>query len=209
MRRVLLSASGWGLLVVTLGLAGCGGGAVPAPTAYKVWQAKDSTFAIKYPEDWKAEGGGKHGVQWAEFSKGNAKITINCSTISSVTADIAGSAGRLAGVGNPLSEIDQEAADDVAPVAAAHEFYLNGVQQEIKGYKESDAVTIRSAIGDTRKSEFTARQGIGTKLHGYRATALTTNKGVHILCQCTEANWKTLQPAFDEILVSLAYGGMP
>ena len=209
MLRVVLQALCVGFIVATLTATGCGGGNVAAPTTYKVWQAKDGTFSIKYPEDWKAEGGGKHGVQWAEFSKGNAKITIDCSTMTSLIGDITGSVGRATGLDGPLSEIDQEAADELAPVAAAHNFYLKKVQEDIPGYQEQAAFTIRAGIGDARKSEFTARQGIGTKLHGYRATALTTNKGVHILCHCTEANWKTLQPAFDEIILSLGYGGMP
>jgi hypothetical protein len=64
-------------------------------------------------------------------------------------------------------------------------------------------------LGDGRKSEFVARSGFTTRLRGYRATTMTTNKGVHILCQCTDGNWKTLQPAFDKILESMNIGSPP
>ncbi len=188
--------------------AGCGG-KVPAPTSYKTWQATDGTFSIQYPEGWKAQGGGKHGVQWAEFSSGSAKIRIDVSTQSSLISDISSSMNTVAGINDPFSETPEDIKEAMAPVAAAHDFYQKAFPVALSGYKEQKPIAFSTRLGDCRKSEFTARSGSARKLRGYRATGLTTNKGVHILCQCTDANWKSLQPAYDQILASLAYGGAP
>ena len=191
-----------------LTLAGCGG-KVPPPTSYKTWQATDGTFSIQYPEGWKAQGGGKQGFQWAEFSYGSARININVSTTTSLLSDIAGSANTAIGLDEPLTDADPEMIEEMAPVAVAHAAYQKLNPVELSSYKEQEPVAFQAPLGDCRKSEFTARSGAARKLRGYRATALTRDKGVHILCQCTDANWKTLQPAYDHVLSSIAYGGGP
>jgi hypothetical protein len=195
-------------MVVSTVLAGCGGN-VPAPKNYTTWNATDGTFSVQYPEGWTASGGGKHGVQWAEFSKGSAKIRIDVSTQSSLIGDIAGSIGTAAGINDPFSGVSEEVAQEMAPVAAAHGFYQKSFPVDLSGYKEKEPVVYQCGLGDSRKSEFVARSGFTTRLRGYRATALTNNKGVHILCQCTDGNWKTLQPAFDTILESMKLGSPP
>src|SRR5262245_51457164 len=86
----------WLIGLVASVLAGCGE-SVQKPTAYKKWNAKDGLFAVEYPEGWKADGGGKQGIQWAEFSKGGCYITIDSNISGSAFADIAGSAA--AGLG--------------------------------------------------------------------------------------------------------------
>lgn len=196
------------LTATILTLAGCGG-KVPAPTSYKTWQATDGTFSIQYPEGWKAQGGGKHGIQWAEFSYGSAKIRIDVSTQSSLISDISRSQNTMLGLDQPLAEVDPEMLEEMAPVSAAHAYYQKAFPVPLSGYKEQEPVAFEAPLGDCRKSEFTARSGAARKLRGYRATALTRDKGVHILCQCTDANWKTLQPAYDHILASIAYSGGP
>jgi hypothetical protein len=195
-------------IVVSLVVSGCGG-KVPAPTSYATWNATDGTFSVQYPEGWTAKGGGKHGVQWAEFSQGSARIRIDVSTETSLIGDIAGSIGTAAGINDPFSGVSDEVAETLAPVAAAHEHYQKAFPVDLAGYKEQEPVAYRSGLGDCRKSEFVARSGLTTRLRGYRATGLTTNKGVHVLCQCTDGNWKTLQPAFDKILESMQLGSPP
>lgn len=195
-------------IVVNLILVGCGGN-VPAPKNYSTWNATDGTFSIQYPEGWTAKGGGKQGVQWAEFSQGSAKIRIDVSTQSSLIGDIAGSIGTATGINDPFSGVSQEVAEEMAPVAAAHKFYQKSFPVELAGYKEMEPVVYQCGLGDGRKSEFVARSGFTTRLRGYRATTMTTNKGVHILCQCTDGNWKSLQPAFDKVLESMQLGSPP
>jgi hypothetical protein len=196
-------------IAVLVSLAGCGGGKVPAPTSYKIWKATDGTFTIEYPEGWEAKGGGKHGVQWAEFTRGSAKIRIDLSLTSSLIGDITGSVNTALGLNEPLTDADPEMLEEMAPVAAAHQYYQERYPVELPGYKEQEPIAYHAPLGDCRKSQFTARSGVAGKLRGYRATVMTRDKGVHILCQCTDANWKTLQPAFDRILDSIAYGAGP
>jgi hypothetical protein len=208
MKRGCICLAWVAAVVVSLVVAGCGG-KVPAPTSYTTWNATDGTFSIQYPEGWTAKGGGKNGVQWAEFSQGSAKIRIDVSTVSSLFADISRSIGTAAGINDPFSGVSDEVAEKLAPVAAAHASYQKNSPVDLAGYKEQEPVAYRSGLGDCRKSEFVARSGLTTRLRGYRATGLTANKGVHVLCQCTDGNWKTLQPAFDKILESMQLGSPP
>ena len=188
--------------------AGCGPGAVKAPTTYKTWNAKDGSFAIQYPADWKADGGGQHGIQWAEFSKGSAKVSVKVNLTSSLVGDIAGNAGQLGGIDG--AEIDPKLQEELAPVAAAHKVSAELFVDEIPKLKEQEPVAFQSGLGDSRKSEFTAASGgVGSQVRGYRATALTSEKGVHVLARCPDAHWKTLQTAFDQMLTSLTLGTPP
>jgi hypothetical protein len=67
---------------------GCGA-PVKVPTSYAKWEpASDANFAIDYPEGWLADGGGKHGVQWAEFKKSGCLIKCSTDQSSSLLGDI-------------------------------------------------------------------------------------------------------------------------
>lgn len=68
---------------------------------------------------------------------------------------------------------------------------------------------VNSALGEGRCSEWSGDAGVwgGGKMHGYRATLLSGERRVTIVCRCPESNWKILQPAFDKVLGSLAPGG--
>lgn len=195
-------------LMCVVAAGGCSS-SVAAPTNYKTWNATDGTFALEYPEDWDASGGGKNGVQWAEFKQGSARISIRVSLVSSLLGDIAQSAGTMAGANDPFSEIDPELAKEMAPVSAAHENGKDMFTKEFSRYKEQDSVAYESGFGDSRKSEFTARSGLSGKLRGYRATVLGRDRGVHICCWCKDSNWQALQPAFDQILAGMRQGTPP
>jgi hypothetical protein len=188
-----------GTLALGLGLAmfaGCDGG-LTTPTAFETWNAKDGTFAIEYPADWKADGGGKQGIQWAEFNKGSNVITVDTSMTTSLIGDISG-AGRV-----DTEEIPEE----LAPAAKTHEFMKDmAVGDKFSNYKEQDAIKIMPPVGEGRKSVFTASKGLGQKVKGYRATIPQSDKGLIIFCYGPEKNWDKLQPAFDRILDSVQRG---
>jgi len=38
----------------------------------------------------------------------------------------------------------------------------------------------------------------------FRATVLSRDKRVRIVCQCPEAEWQTLKPVFDKVIESVA-----
>lgn len=180
---------------------GCGG-KIPAPKSYKRWNAKDGSFSVDYPAEWQADGGGKQGIQWAEFTSGNAQIRINLDVSSSLVGDIAGGQAAAAG----LEGADEETKLELAPVSAAHRFNMEASTQDMEGYKEEKAAAFNSQLGDGRKSVFKSKGSFGSAMRGYRATALTNNRGLRIICICPAKNWETLQPAFDKILASLGPG---
>jgi hypothetical protein len=199
-------------LVVVVGLALLGTLAgctepVKAPTAYKKWNAKDGTFACEYPEDWKADGGGSHGVQWAEFKKGPCVISVDTNVSGSVVADIAGSTdpGSLGGEEEP---IDPKIAEQNAPAAAAHDWIKNSDQtrfEKFKGYKEEEPVKITPPVGEGRKSLFTATTG-GRKVKGYRITIPTNKKAIIVFAYGPEKDWSKLQGAYDKIFDGMEQG---
>lgn len=194
------------LVLILAGIAvGCAE-PVAAPKSYAKWTPNDSVFHIEYPEGWNAEGNAKDGRQWAEFSKGNCMITCQTDVSSSLIGDIAESAMSIGGVGGEVEAIDPKLAEELAPVAQVHDLKMKEPPPEFKNYKEEDAQTFRSQLGDGRKSEFKASVGLGRKVKGYRVTALTNDRGITIFCYCPEKDWKKMQPAFDHVLESLSLG---
>jgi hypothetical protein len=184
------------MLLGLLVLAGCSE-PVTTPTAYKTWNAKDGTFAIDYPEDWKADGGGKQGIQWAEFSKGSCVITVDTSLKTSLIGDISSS-------GNAGAE---EVPEELEPAAAAHEFMKDeAVGDKFSGYKEEAPIKFASGIGDGRKSVFTGAKGLSGKVKGYRVTIPQSDKGLIIFAYCPAKHWDKLQPAYDKILEGIERG---
>jgi hypothetical protein len=203
-RHIILFISVAMLLAATIG--GCGSSKIAAPASYNRWNAKDGTFSIDYPADWNADGGGKQGIQWAKFTQGNAQIRVNVDVSSSLVGDIAGAGIQQSGLGEKLEGAE---AIDLAPVAAAHQFNMESSTQDMKGYKEGDAIPFQSKLGDGRKSPFSCDGSLGKKMRGYRATTLSHDKGIKIICICPANNWETLRPAYDKILESLAMGEGP
>jgi hypothetical protein len=208
---MLGSSRAWPVLgasVVLALLAGCGE-SITAPTAYKQWNAKDGTFAMEYPEGWNADGGGKSGLQWAEFKKGSCVVTVDTNTSGSLVGDIAGSA--TAGFGTDGEQVDPKVAEELAPVAASHKFLKDTfagakIEEQFSNYKEEEPVAFKSSLGDGRKSAFTASKGMGQKVKGYRATVLSNDKSIIVFASCPQQHWAKLQPAYDKMLDSLALG---
>jgi hypothetical protein len=148
---VAMCLAGFGLA----SLAGCGGGNVPAPTAYKQYDNKDSEWNCEYPADWNVKGGGKKN-HYGTFTKGSAKIKVSTDLTGSLFGDMAAAAG--AGK-NPLELTEKD-----APVHKVHIDPRNvkEMQDEFSDYKEiGDVIVYRCTLGDARKSEFTAAGGWG------------------------------------------------
>jgi hypothetical protein len=197
------------LVVVGLALLGTLAGCtepVKAPTAYKKWNAKDGLFACEYPEDWKADGGGNHGVQWAEFKKGPCVISIDSNISGSAIAQ--GAEAFDPGTGGEEGPIDPKQAEKMAPAAAAHDWIKNSDQtrfEKFKGYKEEEPVKITPPVGEGRKSLFTASTG-GKKVKGYRITIPTNKKAIIVFAYGPEKDWSKLQGAYDKIFDGMELG---
>ena len=191
--------------------AGCGE-PVKVPTSYAKWEPQgdankggEPVYYIDYPEGWKADGGGgKAGLQWAEFKKGGCLIKCSTDQSSSLIGDIAGSTNTMLGGDSPLSKEEQE---KLAPAARAHTWNKDKGKDEYSGYKEDKEPTaFQSGMGDARQSVFTGTL-TGRKVKGYRATFLGHDRGVTVFCHCPEKDFTKMQPAFDKVLESVRRGG--
>src|SRR5262245_2964891 len=106
------------IATATISWIGCSQQATPVPTAYQKWTPNEAYFHMQYPEGWTAEGGGKQGLQWAEFSKGSCKISASTDVASSLVGDIVSGGGQF---GGGIASFDQATTEKLAPVARVHE----------------------------------------------------------------------------------------
>lgn len=186
-----------GLLIVRI-MAGCLLAAgcsepVSAPKEYKDFSSKDGVFSCKYPAGWEVEGGGGTRSEYSmtKFTKGEAEIRIESDLAGSLFADIARAADA------PFGSTE-------TPVARVHEMKKKAMSDEFNDYTEREAKSFKSqALGEGRKAIFIAKGSLGGKIYGYRATLLTHDKRLTVVCQCPATNWKTLRPAFDKVIASI------
>jgi hypothetical protein len=180
------------LLTILGFLSGCaGGGPVPAPTAYTRFDSKDRQYMVEYPEGWQiTAAGGNSLLSRSAFEMGSAKIAI--------TADQAGS--LMAGPARPPEPGEEP------PVARMHEMSKDKLTDEIPGVEEQAAQPVKSVVGEGRVSEFSAVGSLGRKIKGYRATFLTRDRRLVVICQCSESDWENLKPAFMKVIQSIAPG---
>lgn len=177
---------------------GCGSGPAAAPTTFSDYNSSGGTFACKYPDGWKAEGGGKRGLEWAKFVSGSTEIRVDAGAAASLMGDIAKNLGKME---------DDSPAPELTPVYAVHTSRKEEAEKNFSGYKEVGKIELFEApLGPACRNEFTSATSFGTALHGYRATLLGNDKGVYVSCICPETDWDTLEPAFDTILKSLHRG---
>jgi hypothetical protein len=187
-----------GLLIGLLGLPGCGG-AVPAPKSFVAYNSPDGKFACDYPQGWETEGGTAKSdspYSYVKFSSGNAEIRVDADFAGSLFGDIA-KAG--AGIGG---------ADAEAPVARVHPMAVRHMKEEFSNYQEREAKAFKSkGLGEGRRSIFIADGSFGGKIYGYRATLLSGDRRVSVVCQCPATNWTQLKQAFETVTESLRYAG--
>lgn len=190
----------WAVCVLfgLLGVPGCGG-AVPAPTAFVSYNSPDGRFACDYPKGWEATGSGDKTdapYSWAKFTMGNAEIKVDADVAGSLFGDIAKASGAIAG-------------DDAeAPAAKVHPLGVRHMKEEYNNYQEREAIAFRSkGIGEGRRSIFIADQTLGGKTFGYRATLLSNDRRITVVCSCPATNWKALKLAFEKVIESLRMPG--
>jgi hypothetical protein len=192
MRPVQQLFSFFSLGLVSVLLAGCGGGPVPAPTAFKPFDWKDGGWGCEVPEGWEASASGKKNSS-AKITKGSAKISLRTDVSGSLMAEMGSGGYNKQG---PPSDEDY-------PVHKAHVMGLEQASSEYSDYKEEKPTKFNNAIGgEGRKSEFTASGGFSGPIKGYRATFLSRDRRFTVFCTCNESDWETLKPAFDKVLES-------
>ena len=177
---------------VCLASWGCSSGPVAAPTSYTQFESKDKQVKFEYPTGLEVTASGGQGLlSHSIFQMGPAKIDVAC--------DVAGS--LIAGPASPRNDPNIE-----PPVVRIHELGLKNVQEDMSGYEEQQAQPIQTKVGEGRVSEFTAAGSIGGKIRGFRATALTRDRRVTVICTCPVRDWETLKPAFTQVISSLTQG---
>ena len=187
------------LLLVGL-FAGCGT-TIPVPKSYAQLHAKDGTFCVDYPEGWTAEKGGRPdgSIQWAKAYFGNAKARVDATFEDSVIGDIVSMGGGSAILGG------EEPYDEESPQAVIHARHIKTYEETLPGYRERNPTAIRVSLGDAIRTEFVCRPGM-VKMHGYRATVLTSKRSVTFLAYGPDSQWDTLEPIFDKMMRSLKRG---
>jgi hypothetical protein len=179
-----------------LSAPGCGG-SVPAPTAFKEYGSPSGRFACEYPEGWEATGAGKPDSpnSWAKFTKGSAEIQVEADLAGSLYADMARAGGGMTGE-NPEP-----------PVAKIHPMALRQMKEDYSNYDEREAKTVQSkGLGEGRRSTFTATQSLGGKIYGYRATFISGDRRITVICKSPATNWQALKPAFERVIGSIRSG---
>jgi hypothetical protein len=193
----LLRVMGLALLVLGLGvILGCEGN-VPAPTAFARYHSADGRFSCDYPQGWEVEkGAGKPDApySYAKFRAGGAEIQVSADFAGSLFGDIAKAGAAMSG-------------DAEAPVARVHPQGVRQMKDDYSNYQEKEAKAFQSkGMGEGRRSMFTADQTFGGKTFGYRATLLTGDRRITIVCTCPSGNWEALKPAFEKVISSLGLG---
>ncbi len=179
---------------------------VSVPTAYTTFNASDGAFSIQQPVGWDSSGSASGAIDsGALFKSGAAKIDV--------TADLAGSLmGDMAQAqNNQMENLGSAAGVNLPPppppVEKVHMMGKQAMEDKYKDYNEGDMKPFVTKIGAGRVSEFTADGGMFLgKLHGYRATVLSNERRITIITLCPEANWAALQPAFQQIILSIDRG---
>ena len=168
------------------------------PSSYETYNAGDGSFQILCPKEWTSEGSGKGGYYFAKFTSGGAEISVETNIVGSLLGDIAKSGIMVPG----MATMNQK---EIPPVVAVHEQERAGFEDDLS-VKEQAATDLKTTLGEARRSEFTGKKTFGGALHGYRITIVTSQNRVRVVCYCSEAEWKKLQPVFEKVIASVAPG---
>jgi hypothetical protein len=169
---------------------------VAVPTSFDTYDVPEG-FHCEYPADWKARHEGvKDHYDWT-CKRGAASVHISQGMVGSLLGDIAGALGG------------QDNNPEHSPVARVHEVKRRVIADEFQNYQEEPAQTVNTHFGQARRSAFTASGTFGRKIRGYRATALALQTQFDVVCQCPEADWENLQPAFARVIESLGPSAGP
>lgn len=188
------------LSCLALFAVGCGGGApVVIPKTYTEYNCPDGSFAVLYPDGWTVEANQGPTSAWAKFTSGSALIRVRSDPQASLMDDAGG--GRTADRNAPVPEL--------APVHGIHEMALDGAPDDYGSYQETPAgiQELDCKLGPARFSEFTGTAGYGGgAVHGLRATAIGSKRGVHVVCVCGEADWPKLKRVYNRVIKSVKRG---
>ena len=170
---------------------------VAAPTSYKTYTSRDSSFSCDQPAGWKMSETGMQGgsIATVSFEQGAARARVVSDAAGSLLSESLNS-------GNANLPPEQQK----PAVEKLHEMDKPQVANDLPGYAEGPAQKAALTGGDARISEWTANSGSGGRLHGYRVTMLNKEREITVICLSPERNWAILQPAFQRMINSVTPG---
>jgi hypothetical protein len=200
-------------LLLSLFLLGCTPESVKAPASFSDFTSPDKTFAGKGPDGWKKDEAGVQGGMQSSvtFEQGTAQMSVTANFQESLMSDI--SKANNAQIDNAMgalpNSMQSQLPRSVPPVEKLHVMNKSKLEGRYTNYDEKPMQILNSSLGEGRISEFTGERADGFmhyKVHGYRATMLSGERGITAVCRCTEEDWKALSPGFAKFLQSLALG---
>jgi hypothetical protein len=196
----LIGLTGVGFAVVKM-VAGAGGPAKPVEKQWGTFHHELGNFKIEHPTDWKVSSkGGTGGIlPWALFEGDDASVRVRADQNGSSIGTIAQAGSNL---GFSVPGVDQEEApDELDPVAAVHEFQVNDVKGDYNDYEETPPETITTPFGEGRLSVFTASSGF-SKYKGLRCTFLASDFQYNIICKISSGQFDKFEPVFRRMVMS-------
>jgi hypothetical protein len=180
------------MLAGLLSIPGCGG-EVPAPKSFVDVLDPGGQFACEVPKGWEVDKGGKADSpnSFVKSTQGNAEIKVVADFAGSLFGDMAKTSGSALG------------GDEEPPVARVHPMGVRQMKEDFSDYEERDPKPVTSKLGEGRRSTFIASGSVGGKTYGYRATYLSGDRRISVVCTCPATNWKSLKPAFERVIASL------
>ncbi|MDR3707854.1 MAG: hypothetical protein P4L33_06120 [Capsulimonadaceae bacterium] len=183
------------VLAAFAALAGCSHPKAVVPATFGKYTASDSAFSCDAPAGWAADSSSSGGVEsGVAYTSGDAKISVNSDQAGSFMSDALSSPGSILQSSSPLPA-------SAPPVEKLHAMTGNKFAQDLEGYKEVTTTSQMLSYGDSRITEYTAKD-----VHGYRATLLNKDRRVSVVCRCSPEEWASLSPAFLRVITSIKAG---
>jgi predicted Zn finger-like uncharacterized protein len=176
----------------------------PKKKDYIDFRPKNFQISCKIPKDWKEEHGGGMAGQpvWCRFTDGKLIIEAR----ESISGGAMGQAA-LAGQQNADPMGKNEA---ISAVQRIHEDQEARFAENYVDYNEEPARKIMTGFGDSRISDFTAKEGLlKSNVSGCRATILNTIHQFTVSCKCPPAIFKDAKPVFEKVVISMGGGTAP
>lgn len=196
----LIAGVGAFFAVQSINSSGGGGGAAPAQVNYSNFAHELGGFKVKYPAEWEVDSGGGSGGRppFASFDDGTARISIRDNPKGS-------SVGTMASLpsGGPI--IPGEEVEEDPPAKSVHEFMGETVySHDFSDFEELPGKEFKVPYGDGWLSEFTGKEGFGSKKKAYRLTLVGTQYQYNVICKCPQNKWDQYEPIFMEVLKSIS-----
>lgn len=183
------------------------------PKKFSAYVAPDKSFACQLPakeEGWKrVEQVSPGTLATLRTEKGRAKISILSDLAGSLMADIARSGdSQMEGISGMMPG-NMQPSGPRPPVEKLHLHHIEVMQNKWDDYDESEMKAVQTPLGDCRVSEWSGKKAnsAGAELtRGLRATILSGERRISVLCYCPDKEFKVLVKSFSQVIRSMKPG---